>query len=152
MNDLHVRIIKLEPLHVAASLGWGTQPEDQAWTTIMDWIKAQAPEIMGARPRFFGFNNPDPTPGSPNYGYEQWVTVEAGAHPTAQISIKDFPGGLYAVMRCSGIPNPVIWQKLVRWVEASKYRIAHHQWLEESLDPYKPLDELEFDLYLPVAE
>ena len=26
--------------------------------------------------RLFGYNNPDPTPGSSNYGYDVWITVD----------------------------------------------------------------------------
>lgn len=150
MDKLDVRIVELEPLHVAAALGWGAQPEEQAWKMITDWLHNQPQEAAHAR--YFGFNNPNPSAGSPNYGYEQWVTVSPAAQPDEQVQIKDFPGGLYAVLRCPGIPNPQIWGELVQWVESSKYHGAHHQWLEQALDPGKPLEEWEFDLYLPIAE
>ena len=56
--------------------------------------------------------------------------------------------------RCKGTPNPEIWQSLVRWREASPYRASQHQWLEELVTPalLGQWDEVEFDLYLPIAE
>jgi len=104
--------------------------------------------------RFFGYNNPDPSPGSPNYGYDQWITVDATIQPAEPIKLTKFPGGLYAVTRCMGVQNiPSTWKQLVVWCEDSQYRTAHHQWLEECLTPPGvDLDKLELDLYLPIAE
>ncbi len=158
MSDLEVRVITLEPLHVAASLGFGAQPEHDSWGQLWAWIKDQG--LIGTikEHRFFGFNNPSPAPGSPNYGYEQWITVGPDAREMGKVTIKDFAGGLYAVMHIRGVPNPDIWRALVQWREENSYRAATHQWLEELLtpgllnEPDVPEDRLEFDLYLPIAE
>jgi DNA gyrase inhibitor GyrI len=109
--------------------------------------------------RWFGFNNPSPSPGSPNYGYEVWITV--GPEVTAgsegapgEVKLLDFGGGLYAVTHCVGAFNlPQVWEQLAHWREDSPYKQAHHQWLEElhnfmERDPAK----LIFDIYLPIAE
>jgi hypothetical protein len=78
------------------------------------------------------------------------------------MEIKDFAGGLYAVGRCDEIGDPGrdipdAWQKLVRWREASAYRQASHQWLEEHL-PMERKSTVEaagldwmLDLYLPIV-
>jgi DNA gyrase inhibitor GyrI len=152
MSNPEVRIVKLENLRVAASLGFGTGPEPQAWQKLQAWMQRNGITDLKAH-RFFGFNNPDPNPGSPNYGYEQWITVGADAQGDDDATVKDFPGGLYAVMRCQGIPNPQIWGELVKWRDSSPYRPANHQWLEECLTPEMPADESQwvFDLYLPIA-
>jgi DNA gyrase inhibitor GyrI len=151
MNDLNVRIVRLEALRVAAAHGFGANPEDQAWQKLLTWAKSKGLDDLKAH-RFLGFNNPNPSAGSPNYGYEQWMTVKPDVTAEGEVTIKDFPGGLYAVLRCPGIPNPDIWRKLVLWRESSAYKGAQHQWLEECLNPGAAFEQWEFDLYLPIAE
>ncbi len=161
MSTMEVRIIRLEPLYVASALGYGSNPEELAWNNLLDWIKASGLDRQIASHRFFGFNNPNPSVGSPNYGYEQWVTVDAGTPSKPdevsgeEITIKEFSGGLYAVTRCRLSRITDAWKELVTWRERSRYKPAHHPCLEECLG--KPLDqaigmETEFDLYLPIRE
>ncbi len=153
MSELEVRIVELEPLRVASAYGFGESPEEQAWAQITAFAEAKG--LLDKPHRFFGFNNPDPAPGSPNYGYEQWITVgsEVTAEGEATVEIKEFPGGLYAVTRVGGIEHiGRTWKQLAEWGEDSAYRIAHHQWLEECFTPPRPpFDEMELDLYLPIA-
>jgi hypothetical protein len=52
--------------------------------------------------RTFGFNNPDPSPGSPNYGYEIWLGVGPDVEESPPIEIKQVVLGKYAVTRCVG--------------------------------------------------
>lgn len=153
MPDIEVRIIQLEPMRVASARGFGEQPETQAWSKLLDWAKQQGIEDLSNH-RFFGFNNPNPSPGSPNYGYEQWMTVDKGLDPAQGIEFKDFPGGLYAVTRSEGLQNITDnWKRLVVWREESKYREAHHQWLEECFTPQaERLEDFVFDLYAPITE
>ncbi len=152
MSDLHVRIVDLEPMRCAGASGFGPEPEGIAWDTLLKW--AEPIGLLSQPHRFFGYNHPDPSPGSPNYGYEQWITVDASVQPIDPIQIKEFPGGRYAVTRCEGAQNIyATWQKLTVWREASKYRMGQHQWLEELITP--PSDDWEkaqFDLYMPIAE
>jgi DNA gyrase inhibitor GyrI len=154
MTDLQVRIVRLDPVCVACSSGFGDSPEEEAWTKLMAWAEARGLQDELDAHRFFGFNNPNPAPGSPNYGYDQWMTVGPGAEPTEDVEIKEFAGGLYAVARCAGLHTIAEdWKRLVRWREDSRYKTAHHQWLEELLtSPTAPPEELVFDLYLPIAE
>ncbi len=148
MSKIEVRIVHLEPLHVAAALGFGPSPEAIAWDKLLTWMKSQGL----SQGRFFGFNNPSPTPGSPNYGYEQWVTVGPDAQPAGDITIKDFPGGMYAVARCKLPQITATWNALSAWREDSPYKAAHHQWLEECLSPVRtPFDDLVMDIYQPIA-
>jgi DNA gyrase inhibitor GyrI len=148
-----VRVVRLEPLHVASALGFGPSPEAQAWETLMAWARAQGLAGDLKAHRFFGFNNPNPAPGSPNYGYEQWMTVGPEATAGEGVTIQDFAGGLYAVMLCPEIPSPERWGQLVQWREASAYPGAAHQWLEELLTPDIPFEAgWKFDLYLPIRD
>ncbi len=113
--------------------------------------------------RFFGFNNPDPSPGSPHYGYEQWITVGPDSAGERDVVIKAFSGGLYGVTRCRGLFNiGARWKQLGSWLERSDHTSGKHQWLEESLNMNKPISTAEFenlapeqfvtDLYVPIAE
>jgi DNA gyrase inhibitor GyrI len=152
MSEIEVRIVKLEPVRVASAYGFGEQPEYKAWDTLLSWVKSRGINLQ--EQRFFGFNNPNPSPGSPNYGYEQWMTVSPEEKPTEGIEIKDYSGGLHAVTRCEGLQHiGDIWKQLAVWREDSKYQEAHHQWLEECFTPEaERLEDYVFDLYAPILE
>jgi DNA gyrase inhibitor GyrI len=154
MTNLEVRITRLEPMRVAWAYAFGESPEVEAWRVLLAFAKTKGLLDDQAEHRFFGFNNPDPSPGSPNYGYEQWMAVDADVEPEGEVQIKEFPGGLYAVARCEGVGNiGAVWQQLVTWCEDSHYKKAHHQWLEELLTPPDvPYEEYVFDLYLPISD
>ncbi len=150
-----VRIVELEPMRVVAALGYGESPEGDAWDMILRYAADHDMQGWGDDHRFFGFNNPDPTPGSPNYGYEQWITVpdEMTAHDPLQV--KQFAGGRYATLRLHGLDGiGNAWKQLVSWVEDQGYQIAsaEHVCLEELLTPLdQPQESWEFDLYLGIV-
>jgi hypothetical protein len=75
MSELNMRIVKLDAMRVASAQGFGENPEEQAWEKLLAWAEPQGLLADQDAVRFFGFNNPNPSPGSPNYGYDQWVTV-----------------------------------------------------------------------------
>lgn len=153
MSD--IRTIELEPMHVVSALGFGESPEGEAWDLILGYAADNELEPWGEANRFFGFNNPDPTPGSPNYGYEQWITVTAPATVSPPLEAKLFPGGKYAVLRrCRLDRIGAAWKSLVAWVEDQGYEIASTEYtcLEESHTPLdQPQESWEFDLYLGIA-
>lgn len=153
MNELEVRIERLEPSRVAYAYGFGSSPEEQASNTLRAWAKEKGLFDDPQAHRFFGFDNPSPSPGSPNYGYELWVTVAADVAAEGEVKIKEFAGGLYAVTRFKGLSNiGRVWKELVTWCENSEYKFAHHSGLEELLtSPDVPFEEYIFDLYLPIA-
>jgi effector-binding domain-containing protein len=154
MSELEVRIVQMEPMRVASALGYGESPEPQAWEKILAFAEAQGLDPSAAR--FFGFNNPNPSPGSPNYGYEQWMTVGPDVEAEGEITIKEIPARLYAVTGFKGLSNiGRVWKELVTWFEDSPYKKPPHwhECLEELLTPPgTPLEEYVFDLYLPIAE
>ena len=154
MSDLEVRIVQLEPLRVACASGFGENPEEQALNRLMAWARSKGLLDQIKARRFFGFNNPNPSPGSPNYGYDCWITVPPDVEAEEEVSIIEFSGGLYAVARCEGLGTiGDVWKKLARWREDSRYKPAHRQWLEELFTPFATeLEEYVFDLYLPIAE
>jgi DNA gyrase inhibitor GyrI len=154
MSEMGVRIVRLEPIRVVSVLGFGAGPEGLAWDKMRAWLEASHLLEDGKEHRFFGFNNPSPSAGSPNYGYEVWVSVDETVQPAGEVTVKDFQGGLYAVTRCQGVETIFpTWQQLVRWREESPYQGANHQWLEEHFGALEvPPEELVLDLYLPIAE
>lgn len=157
MTDIEVRIVNLPPMRMACVNGFGESPEGMAFEKMMTY--AAAHQLLGKPYRLFGYNNPSPSPGSPNYGYDVWITVDEKIQTDAEARIIDFPGGLYAVTRVEvrepwqDIPGT--WQKMVKWIENSKYRHGRHQWLEEHIGPLDAtVNALPFilDLYLPITE
>jgi DNA gyrase inhibitor GyrI len=156
MNDLEVRIVRLEPMRVASAHGYGQTPEIVAWNKTLAFAGAHGLLDRPGGHRFFGFNNPNPSPGSPNYGYEQWITVGPDVEGDEEVTIKEIPGRLYAVLRCEGIDNiGQAWRHLVTWFEDSAYQKPsyYYQGLEELLvPPDLPYEDYVFDLYLPIAE
>lgn len=157
MNTLDPRIVTLAPMQVASFYGFGPSPEMVAWEKLMAWARPQGLLDQPQPARIFGFNNPSPSAGSPNYGYEFWIAVgaqaTAAAEGAAEVKIVDFAGGRYAVARCQGVEAiPAAWQALVQWLANSSYQPASHQWLEEHLgDVDAPPAEWIFDLYAPIA-
>jgi DNA gyrase inhibitor GyrI len=154
MSELKVKIIELEPMRVAYAIGFGTSPEVEAWEKILTFGRSKGLLGDSDNARFFGFNNPDPSPGSPNYGYEQWLVVGDDVEPGGDVKIKDFSGGLYAVTQFKGIENiGEVWKQLMMWQEDSSYKLGIHQWLEELLTPVDaPPEEYVFNLWLPIVE
>jgi len=157
MSELDVRIVKLEPMRVASFLGFGESPEELAWAKLIPWAKEKGLLDDPEKHRLFGFNNPNPSKGSPNYGYEVWIVIGPDIEAEGDMEIKDFAGGLYAVTQCV-VPKGFFdvigdtWKKLVTWREDSKYKCGNHQWLEESLPLELPDTEFVLDLYLPISE
>lgn len=152
-------VVDLPAMTVASSLGFGTAPEAESIGILLEWAAMTGLTGLNER-RFFGFNNPDPSPGSPNYGYEQWVTVDEDITGSSRVTVKHFSGGRYVVMDCMGYPMPEKWAKLVKWVEDSQYEMENRPCLEECLTPEYLLEPatlpdkvdegLHFLLYLPV--
>jgi len=137
--------------------GFGPSPEREAWEKLITWAKEK--NIWDTPHRLFGYNNPDPTPGSPNYGYDVWMTVDDSVQADGEARIIEFPGGLYAVTTVHAGPQGEgifeTWKKLAAWVENSGYSAEYYRriCLEESL-PVKAVIEGGFtlDLYEPIAE
>jgi DNA gyrase inhibitor GyrI len=105
--------------------------------------------------QIFGFNNPDPCKDKPLYGYEFWISVGEDFEVDPDLTVKNFGGGLYAVMSCSGVENiSPTWGELVKRVQNSKYKLVKtHQWLEHHVDPHNTdINTFVLDLYAPIAE
>ncbi len=154
MRELDVKIVEMGPMRVASAHGFGESPEALAWEKILAFAGAKGLDTDEIR--FFGFNNPNPSPGSPNYGYEQWMTVGPEVEAEGDIVIKEIPARRYAVTGFTGLENiGRVWQELVLWFEDSPYKKPPHwcECLEELLGgPAGPTETWVFNLYLPIAD
>jgi DNA gyrase inhibitor GyrI len=164
MPEIEVRVVELNPMRMASALGYGREPEIEAWTMLLKWARGQGLLADLEACRFFGFNNPDPSPGSPNYGYEQWLEIPSNIQPSGDVNLVQFPGGSYAVTGCTLLDIGEKWQQLVAWCEASDCDQSGGQGLEALQNPAEfitpegelLLDENRFekfrlDLYLPIV-
>ncbi len=163
LDPSRVSIVELPPFRVASCTGFGQGPEDIAWQGLLDWMRAAG--LSPRAGRFFGFNNPNPMPGNPNYGYEQWLVLEdekmRALNAGGNVVIKDFAGGLFAVTRHRGSLEllPRTWGSLMLWAESSAYERSSRQWMEECLSPLildapanatQSFEDMVFDIYMPV--
>lgn len=151
MADLDVRIEELKPMRVASVRIVSETPEVGAWEKLRAWAGAKGYLGDLRKHPVFGFNNPSPEPGQKEYGYEFWMKVDSDAKPEGDVNIKDFPGGLYAVVTHEGLPNPDIWMALWSWVQSSPYTWRKTNELERPHNPLAAINEMIFDLCLPIA-
>ncbi|MBL7161856.1 MAG: GyrI-like domain-containing protein [Anaerolineales bacterium] len=153
MSKLDVKIVELPPMRMVSAHGFGTEPEKMAWEKLLAFALAKGLRKESELPQTFGFNNPNPSKGSPNYGYELWIPVADDVMPEGDLRVVNFEGGLYGVTQFKDL-NKIgqVWQQLVKWREGSKYKHGHHQWLEEQIVASDAFEELEFNLYLPITE
>lgn len=150
MQEETVQIVHLEPMRVASAWAFGPNPEEMAWQKLTEWAGPR--DLLSTGHRIFGFNHPNPSAGSPNYGYEYWITVDTNVEPADEIRLADVPGGRYAVLEADvsgdyGVTIPAAWQRLDGWVAASSYLHGTHQWLEEHT-----LNGVPFAFFYPIAE
>ncbi len=129
-----VEIVSLPAMRVARAWAYGETPEEDAWKKLAQWAGPAGIFAPGAR--VFGYNNPDPSEGSPNHGYEFNVTVDPQVQVVEGITVEQLAGGKYAVMPAKVISDPWIdipeaWGRLDKWANEHGYRLGGHQWMEE---------------------
>ena len=158
MENQKIRIINLPAMRVASFYAFSSSPETDAWEKVVTWAKAHTCWHEPPATRIFGFNNPDLSEGSPNYGYELWLTIGPDIPLDDKVTVKEFSEGMYAVLRCDVYGNPwalipASWGILVKWMESSHYKHGNHQWLEEHLTRFESNENgFVLDLYIPISE
>ena len=95
MTDLTVEMRDLDEMVVVRGSGFGVEPEPLAWNLIFEFAALHGFDMVSGEHRFFGFNNPNPSPGIPEYGYEQWMTIppDLQVDPDGPVARKVFPPG-----------------------------------------------------------
>ncbi len=150
---MEVREIDLQPMRVVTFHALGPSPEQDAWDKLFAWARPQG--MIKPETRFFGFNNPCPGHGKPEYGYEVWMTVEKN-FADDKVKVKDFPGGDYLVTRVE-VPKGDFeaigraWRNLVAYQKKNGYKCANNLCLEESVRTDRKDLEFILDLYHPVV-
>jgi DNA gyrase inhibitor GyrI len=157
MKDKIVKIVKLEPMRVAYTHTISKTPEEECWNKLTSWAKPKGFFDNPGKYTTFGYNNPPPSdPSSPQnaeYGYELLLTIGPEDTPEGDVKVKEIPGGLYAVARVKGVWNIFqTWVYLNEWLETTKYELdeENEPGLEECLTPFVDVNEMLFDLYLPI--
>ena len=153
MKELSIEMVTLPAFRAACFSGFGPEPEMIAWGKLMEWLQKHNMLPLKPENRIFGFNNPDPSPGSPNYGYNFWVSLPQD-FPVDDAEIVDYPGGDYAVTPCNNVEKIFeTWQELNNWLEQSSYIYGKYQWLEEAFIKNNDPEQFDhFELYLPVQK
>lgn len=129
-----VRIVLLPPYTVASYRFAGDDPEETVGEVMDIFIRSSRLYEIKPDARLFGFNNPEPQPGSDYHGYEDWVTIPDDMEVSAPLVKKHFDGGLYAAYTIN-FPDFYEWNFLKEWVKNSeKYQEDHRDYLEEHLN------------------
>ena len=155
MEKRNVQIESLPPMRVISAYGFGPEPEAIAAGKMEAFLEKKGLlEDYGRAISHYGFNNPSPSSGSPNYGYEIWAAVPPEVEPEGDLREVLFDGGLYAVTRFEDLAQITeVWHELVEWRENSAYVPGGHQWLEHLLNPLeRDPSKLVFELYLPIED
>ncbi len=163
MKKLNVRIVELEPMRVASASAISETPENDAWQKMRKWAEPKGFLEDIERHPVFGFNNPNPSPNSKDYGYEFWMKVGPETKSEENIKIREFQGGLYAVVTCNlkqELESEFFrkegylesWKKITDWVKSSEYKFGQHQCLEKAHDPDVSAEEMVLDLYCPIEK
>ncbi len=165
IEDLFVQVVELEPMRVASFRAFSASPEIDAWKKMRAWAQPQGLLDDYNKYPVFGFNNPNPSPGQKEYGYEFWIRMGSLFKGEGEIEARDYEGGLFAVTTCKpweemqsdyGKKHGFLesWKKLVDWVILSeKYEMdTSRQELEKPHDQDVPFEQLVLDLYQPIKE
>lgn len=129
-----VRIVLLPPCTVASYQFAGDDPEETVGEVVNMFIRSSGLYEIKPDARMFGFNNPEPQPGSDYHGYEDWVTIPDDMEVSSPLIKKHFAGGLYAAYTIN-FPDFYEWNFLKEWVKNSeKYQEDHRDYLEEHLN------------------
>ncbi|MDE6622260.1 MAG: effector binding domain-containing protein [Lachnospiraceae bacterium] len=133
-KDHCVRIVLLPPCTVASYQFVGDDPEEKVGEVMDTFIRSSKLYEIKPDSRLFGFNNPEPQPGSDFHGYEDWVTIPDDMEVPKPLVKKHFDGGLYAAYTIN-FPDFYEWNFLKEWVHKNeKYQEDHRDYLEEHLN------------------
>lgn len=149
--EMNVKIVELSPMRVASFRAVSESPEHEAAEMLIEWATGKG--VLGDLEKhpIYGFNNPNPSKGKKEYGYEFWIKVEDG-YTEEGININDFPGGRYAVTTCRDL-NEIseLWMSLYNWVKENGYEYRQEsECLEKTHNIGAADDQLVLDLYEPI--
>ena len=147
---LDVKIVDLAPMRVASFRAISTSPEHDASEMLIKWATGKGFLNDLEKYPIYGFNNPNPSEGKKEYGYEFWIKVPDD-YTEEGIILKDFPGGRYAVTTCRNLSEiGELWMRLYNWTKENGYEYSGAECLEKPHNPRASDDQLVIDLYDPI--
>jgi DNA gyrase inhibitor GyrI len=163
MKPIEVEIVELDSMTVASVRAISKTPEDDAWKMMVSFAEPRGLLKDLKKHPIFGFNNPNPSKDSEEYGYEFWIRIDDSVELDDTVEKKEFKGGLYAVTRCNltkEIQSEFLakhgmlegWWRLGEWVKESDYEYLDELCLEKSVNPTEVDADHLLDLYLPVKK
>ena len=149
---MEVNIKKIEPGRFASFYGFGTQPEEEAIGKLLKWCQKRNISVDANKSMLLGFNNPNPSPESKEYGYEFWLKVDDNAKPEEEVRVIEYHGGSYAATECTGVMNIFnCWQALYKWCADNNYKIGYHQALEIIVENLFDIEKIKIELCCPIV-
>lgn len=130
-NLKNVRIVLLPACTVASYHFKGENPEETVGAQMDKFVRESRLYELKPDARLFGFNHPNPSANSPQYGYEDWVTIPEDMEVPAPLVKKHFAGGLYAAHTIK-FGDFHEWNLLHKWViDNEKYTSNYSEQGEE---------------------
>lgn len=130
-NLKNVRIVLLPTCTVASYHFKGENPEETVGAQMDKFVRESRLYELKPDARLFGFNHPNPSANSPQYGYEDWVTIPEDMEVPAPLIKKYFAGGLYAAHTIK-FGDFHEWSLLSKWVsDNEKYTSNYSRQGEE---------------------
>lgn len=130
-NLKNVRIVLLPACTVASYHFMGENPEETVGAQMDKFVRENRLYELKPDARLFGFNHPNPSANSPQYGYEDWVTIPEDMEVPAPLIKKYFAGGLYAAHTIK-FGDFHEWSLLSKWVsDNEKYTSNYSRQGEE---------------------
>ena len=148
--EIEVKIVELEPMRVASFRAISETPEHDAAKLLTEWAQGKGYLNDLEKHPIFGFNNPNPSKGKKEYGYEFWIEVDDG-YSEEGLTLKEVSGGRYAVTTCYHLSQiGELWMKLSKWVKENGYEYREAEGLEKTHNINASDSELMLDLYEPI--
>lgn len=127
----NVRIVLLPACTVASYHFIGENPEETVGAQMDKFVRESRLYEIKPDARLFGFNHPNPSANSSQYGYEDWVTIPEDMEVPAPLIKKHFAGGLYAAHTIK-FGDFHEWNLLSKWVsDNEKYTSNYSEQGEE---------------------
>ncbi|MCE7746100.1 MAG: ArsR family transcriptional regulator [Candidatus Heimdallarchaeota archaeon] len=154
-DELEVQFIRLLPMRVVSFQAVSETPENDAWKKLREWAEPKEYFDDLDKNPIYGFNNPDPSPGKKEYGYEFWLVVDQD-FTSDEVTVKDVPESFNVVTRCN-VEDPArdigeAWKKILQWIKKHKIKMAGRCGIEKVIVPSHSGEGFILDIYIPVEE
>ena len=154
-DELEVQFIRLQPMRVVSFQAISESPENEAWAKLREWAEPKGYFDDLEKNPIYGFNNPDPSPGKKEYGYEFWLVVDPD-FKSDEVEVKDVPESFNVVTRCN-VEDPArditeAWKKILEWIKKHKIKFAGRCGIEKVIVPSHSGEGFILDIYIPVVE